>query len=418
VVPRLFSSGKAVGFISRGFFCFSDGIFDHHEKEETMIQEAIQRVVTGNDLSEMEMEQLTGTMLDGKASASQVGALLTALRVKGETVEEITGAARAVRSRARRLQLGNHLVSIDRDEINIELETIRTTSYQVQPGTTIFNVSTATLFVAAGAGLNVVRHGSRLFSKYFGCANVLEELGIKLDIPLCDVERCLNEVGIGLLFAPMFESVMKHVAASREDIGIRSIFNLVGPLTNPADASVHVLGIYQPESTEKIAQVLGRLGSRRALVVCGEKTHDEISLCGPTRISQLSDGAVHSYSVEPENFGFRRVPVEALQGGDVSENARIIQSILEGEKGPRRDMVLLNAAAAFVAAGLDNGLQSGIQRAAAVIESGVARQKLEQLIRFTNGCHYFFRDQPIQEVRRQPAGYQGSNEVFSPQTRD
>jgi anthranilate phosphoribosyltransferase len=379
----------------------SDGIFHHHEKEETMIQEAIQRVVTGNDLSEMEMEQLTGAMLDGKASASQAGALLTALRVKGETVEEITGAARAVRSRARRLQLGNHLVSIDRDEINIELETIRATSYETQPRTTIFNVSTATLFVAAGAGLRVVRHGSRLFSKYFGSANVLEELGIKLDIPFSDVERCLNEVGIGLLFAPMFESVMKHVAASREDIGIRSIFNLVGPLTNPANASIHVLGVYQPESTEKIAQVLRRLGSRRALVVCGEKTHDEISLCGPTRISQLADGNIHSCSVTPEDFGFERVQAEALQGGDVSENARIIRSILEGEKGPRRDIVLLNAAAAFVAAGVDNGLQSGIRRATVVLESGIARQKLEQLIGFTNSCHYFFRDQPVREARRE-----------------
>ncbi len=366
-----------------------------------MIQEAIQRVVAGKDLSEKEMEKVAGAMLDGQASASQVGALLTALRLKGETVEEITGAARAVRSRARRLQLGDHLVSIDRDEIHVEMETIQTTSERTHAGTTIFNVSTATLFVVAGAGLRVVRHGSRLFSKYFGSANVLEELGIRLDIPFSDVERCVDELGIGLLFAPIFESVMKHVAAAREDIGIRSIFNLVGPLTNPAHASIHVLGVYQPESTEKIAQVLERLGSRKALVVCGEKTYDEISLCGPTRISTLSNGAIQSCSIDPEDFGFKRVPVETLHGGDVSENARIIRSILDGEKGARRQIVLLNAAAAFVAAGLDTGLEGGIQRAATVIESGRAREKLDQLIHFTNRCQYFFRDQPMPDARMQ-----------------
>jgi len=194
---------------------------------------------------------------------------------------------------------------------------------------------------------------------------------------------------------------MKHVAAAREDIGIRSIFNLVGPLTNPAHASIHVLGVYQPESTEKIAQVLERLGSRKALVVCGEKTYDEISLCGPTRISTLSNCAIQSCSIDPEDFGFKRVPVETLHGGDVSENARIIRSILDGEKGARRQIVLLNAAAAFVAAGLDTGLEGGIQRAATVIESGRAREKLDQLIHFTNRCQYFFRDQPMPDARMQ-----------------
>jgi len=354
----------------------------------------ILKVVKGEHLTEQEMESAMSTIMAGEATPSQISALVTALRVKGETVEEMTGAARAMRAKATRIFPGNHAVNIDRDEINVEEETILDTAGTGGDGTGTFNVSTTTAFVAAGAGVKVAKHGNRAVSSLCGSADVLENLGVELDITSSDVERCIREIGIGFLYAPLFHGAMKHAAATRREIGIRTIFNLLGPLTNPAGASAQVMGVYSPDLTEKMAHVLNRLGIREAFVFCGEGTFDEISICGPTRLTHLKNGQTRSFEINPEDFGFQRAEPVTVRGGDAQENARIIRDILDGEKGPKRDMVLLNSAAAFVAAGLDGDLADGIERAKESIDSGSAKRKLEALISFTQQCRSFVRNNP------------------------
>jgi anthranilate phosphoribosyltransferase len=211
---------------------------------------------------------------------------------------------------------------------------------------------------------------------------VLERLGLKLDITPSDVERCIREVGIGFLFAPLFHGAMKYAAGPRREIGLRTIFNVLGPLTNPAGATAQLLGVYDLGLTEKMANVLGKLGTKAAFVVCGEGKFDEISICGTSKVSHLRDGDVTTFEMTPEEYGFKRATPDAINGGDASENARIILDILEGEHGPKRDIVLLNAGAAFVAAGLDNDLKAGIERAQGSIDSGRAKEKLDSLINF------------------------------------
>jgi anthranilate phosphoribosyltransferase len=356
-----------------------------------MIKEAIAKVVKGDDLTEKEMEGAMEEMMTGKATPAQIASFITALRIKGETVDEITGAARVMRAKAKKIQLNNHLVSIDRDEINVEDETILDTCGTGGDGTNTFNVSTATAFVAAGAGVKVAKHGNRAVSSLCGSADVLKNLGVKLDINHSNVERCIREIGIGFLYAPLFHGAMKYAAGPRQEIGLRTIFNLLGPLTNPAGASAQVLGVYSPDLTEKMAHVLGRLGTKEAFVVCGEGTFDEISICGPTRVSHLKDCNVKTFEMTPEEYGFKRAVPESIRGGNARENARIIRDILDGEKGPKRDMVLLNAGAAFVAAGLDGDFNEGIERAKDSIDSGRAREKLDSLINFTQQCGVFVR---------------------------
>ena len=356
-----------------------------------MIKEAIGKVVRGVDLKEVEMEEAMDEIMSGNATPAQIGAFITALRLKGETVDEITGAARAMRARATKVNLNNHLVSIDRDEINVEDETILDTCGTGGDGTSTFNVSTATAFVAAGAGIKVAKHGNRAVSSRCGSADVLLSLGVKLDINNASVERCIQEVGIGFLYAPLYHGAMKYAAGPRQEIGLRTIFNLLGPLTNPAGATAQVLGVYSPDLTEKIAKVLQRLGTREAFVVCGEGTFDEISICGPTRVSHLKGDAVNTFELTPEKYGFTRADPTAIKGGSAKENAQIILNILGGEKGPKRDMVLLNASAAFVATALDKSLEEGIDRAKDVIDSGRARDKLFGLIEFTQQCGAFVR---------------------------
>jgi anthranilate phosphoribosyltransferase len=351
-----------------------------------MIKASIQKAARGEDLSEKEMKQSMAGILDAKVSPSQVGALLTALRMKGETVDEVVGAARALRSKIHRFQLSNHLLNIDRDDINVETETILEVSDTGQGGTQIFNVSAASTFVVAGGGIRVVRHGSRPASRFLGTADVLEYMGINLDISSSDVERSIEEVGIGLMFAPVFHTPMQYVAKLREEIGIRTIFNLIGPLANPAGAGTHVLGVYDPGLTEKIAQVIQRLGGTDALVFYGEETIDELSLCGATKISHLKNGRIRTFYMRPDDFGMTCVGREALKGGNVRENAEIVKGILSGEKGPKRDMVVLNVAAAFWAFGLDDTMQKGIERACRVIDSGAALEKFESLARFSQQC--------------------------------
>ncbi len=356
-----------------------------------MIKQLITKVVRGEDLSEDEMAAAMEEIMTGNATDAQIGAFITALRLKGETVDEITGAARTMRAKATKVNINNHAVNIDRDEINIEDETILDIVGTGGDGTRTFNVSTTTAFVAAGGGIKVAKHGNRAVSSLCGSADVLENLNVNLDITATDVENCINEIGIGFLYAPLFHGAMKHAAGPRREIGIRSIFNLLGPVTNPAGASAQVLGVYEASLTEKIALVLQRLGTREAFVVCGEGTYDEISICGPTKVSHLKGGNVNTFQMTPEEYGLQRADCEDIVGGDARENADITRSILDGEKGPKRDMVLLNAAAAFMAAGNCDNFGDGIALAAESIDSGKARQKLDSLIEFTQQCQPYIR---------------------------
>ena len=354
-----------------------------------MIKEAIAKVVRGDHLTEGEMEQAMDEIMSGKATPAQIGALATALRLKGETVDEITGAARVMRQKGIKINFQNHLVNLDRDEINVEQETILDTCGTGGDGTSTFNVSTACAFVAAGAGVNVAKHGNRAVSSLCGSADVLEGLGVNLEVSSSDVERCIREIGIGFLYAPIFHGAMRYAASPRQEIGIRTIFNLLGPLTNPAQASAQVIGVYEMSLTEKIAQVLRRLGTREAFVVCGEGTLDEISICGVTCLSHLKNEEIRTFDLTPEEVGLKRAAPETIKGGDARKNAQIIREVLGGHQGPKRDIVLFNAAAAFVAVGLDGSFKEGIERAEASIDSGRAREKLQKLVTFTRQCRPF-----------------------------
>ncbi len=356
-----------------------------------MIKQAIAKVVNGNDLAQEEMKSVMEMILAGMATPAQIGSFIAALRMKGETVEEIAGAAEAMRVKTKQFKLDPPLINIDRDEINVEEETILDIHSNGANGTHTFNVSTATAFVAAGGGLNVAKYGNWALSRKFGSADVLISLGVNLDINHADVEKCIQEVGLGFLYAPLFHGAMKAVLVPRQEIGLRSIFNLLGPLTNPAEATAQVMGVYDVALTEKMAQVLQRLGMRHAFVVWGEETFDEISICGQTRVSELKNGQIKTFEMTPEEYGIKRVTPATIRGGNAQENAEIIRKILVGEKGPPRDVVLLNAAAAFVSADLDGNFTEGIERAEESIDSGRAKDKLDSLVDFTQKCNFFIR---------------------------
>jgi anthranilate phosphoribosyltransferase len=345
-----------------------------------MLKEAIYQVVTRQDLSEAEMTRAMEIIMGGEATEAQIAAFITALRMKEETVTEITAAARVMRAKATPIPVGDNLVDLDRDEINIDRETIVDTCGTGGDATNTFNVSTTTAFVVAGAGLKVAKHGNRAVSSRCGSADVIEALGINLDLTPEQVAECIAEVGIGFLFAPALHGAMRYAIGPRREIGIRTIFNILGPLTNPARANVQVLGVYDPELTEPLAQVLHNLGCRSAFVVYGEGSFDEFSITGPTRVSELKDGQVRTYSITPEDCGLKRAMVEDIKGGDVSENARIVRQVLAGEDGPRQDMVALNAAAVLVAAGRALDFLTGLAQAQEIIRSGQAQAKLEALI--------------------------------------
>jgi anthranilate phosphoribosyltransferase len=351
-----------------------------------MIKQAITKAINRENLSEPEMRATMEEMLNGATPPVLIGSFLTALRMKGETVDEITAAARVARAQARRIDVSNHLVNLDREEINIDDETILDTCGTGGDGTNTFNISTATALVAAGAGVRVAKHGSRCVSSACGSADVLEQLGVTLDVPPTAVETCIREIGIGFLYEPLFNSAMARIAEVRRQLGFRTLFNLLGPLTNPAGASIQVLGVYEPELTEKMAGVLKQLGTREAFVFCGEGTLDEISICGPTRMSHLKDQAIRTFEITPDVFGLPRAQPADIRGGSARVNAQIIRGILDGRKGPCRDVVLVNAAAAFVAAGMEPDFKAGVERAAQSIDSGRAGEKLEALVRFSRSC--------------------------------
>jgi anthranilate phosphoribosyltransferase len=336
------------------------------------IREAIDKLVNRIDLSEAEMIEVMNQIMTGEATPLQVASFLTALRMKGETVEEITGAARVMREKAHRVNVGSKTV----------LDTCGTGGDQ--KGT--FNISTTTAFVLAGAGVNVAKHGNRSVSSQSGSADVLGALGVKVDAPKEKVEQCIAKIGIGFLFAPLLHEAMKYAVQPRRDIGIRTIFNILGPLTNPAMATHQLIGIYSGELVGMIAHVLKNLGSVCAMVVHGQEGLDEISLCGPTRVAELRGGQVKEYVIEPEQFGFQRCRLEDLHGGSAEQSAVIVRAVLDGKPGPARDVVLLNSGAAFYVSGSAATVQDGIRLAAQSIDAGKARQKLEQLVEMTNAA--------------------------------
>lgn len=335
-----------------------------------MIKEAISKIVEGNSLGEEEAGCVMGEIMGGRATPAQIASFLTALRMKGETVKEITGCAREMLERV--------------DSFNLKEDILVDTCGTGGDRSDTFNISTATAFVVTGAGLMVAKHGNRALSSQCGSADVLETLGVKLDLPKEKVKECLEKVGIGFLFAPLFHRAMKYALAPRQEMGIRTIFNILGPLTNPLGANVRLIGVYDPSLTETLAMVLKNLGVRGAFAVWGEDGLDEISIMGRTRITQLKDGLIETYYIEPEDFGMARAPLEEIKGGSREENALILQKVLEGEKGPKRDVVLLNSAACLAAAGLAGDLREGIKIAENSIDSGGAKEKLDSLITFSN----------------------------------
>lgn len=345
-----------------------------------MIQDAIAKVVERIDLSEAEMMEVMDEITEGKATPAQIGALLIGLRMKGECVDEIAAAARVMRAKSVRIPIGNSNVCLDRDEINVDRETIVDTCGTGGDGTRTFNVSTTTAFVVAGAGLRVAKHGNRSVSSQCGSADVVETLGVRLDLTPDQVGECIDRVGIGFLYAPLLHSAMRHVVGPRREIGLRTMFNVLGPLTNPAGATVQVLGVYRRELTPLIAGVLARLGCKSAFVVYGSGSYDEISITGPSTVSRVFNGEVETFTICPEELGLASARPEEIVGGDATQNAAITLSVLSGERGARRDMVLMNAAAGLLAADQVSTLADGVQLAAESIDSGRAMGKLEALV--------------------------------------
>lgn len=348
-----------------------------------MIKEAIGRVVLKQDLSEAEMIDVMNQIMGGEATPAQIGSFITALRMKGETIDEIAGAARVMRNHATPIRVGKAL-DLDREEINLDRETILDTCGTGGSGTKSFNISTTVAFVVSACGVKVAKHGNRSISSACGSADVLEALGVNLNVTPQQVEACINDIGVGFLFAPALHGAMKHAIGPRREIGIRTIFNILGPLTNPAGADRQVLGVYAEGLVEVLAKVLSRLGCQRGFVVHGLDGMDEITLTGPTRIGEICDGGVTISTIEPEDFGLRRCVLSDLQGGDAVANAAIVRNVLAGSLGPKRDVVLLNSAYALVAVGLAKDVESGLERARASIDDGLALIKLEKLVSLTN----------------------------------
>jgi anthranilate phosphoribosyltransferase len=331
-----------------------------------MIREAIDAVVTRRrDLTEDEAAGAMADIMDGEATPAQIGAFVTALRLKGETVDEITGMARVMRRKALRVPVAGPV-----------LDTCGTGG----DGSGSFNVSTAAAFVAAGAGLRVAKHGNRAMSSHSGSADVLEALGARVDLTPEQVAACIDRAGMGFMFAQAFHPAMKHAAGPRREIGVRTVFNVLGPLTNPAGAQAQVLGVPSPDLAEKLAQALGRLGVRRALVVHGEDGLDELSISGPSVVFDLCGGELRRYTVCPEDAGLARAPAAAVRGGTPADNAETMRLLLKGHDGPVRDFVLLNAAAALVAGGAADDIPAGVARAAEVIASGAALAAMERFV--------------------------------------
>ena len=334
-----------------------------------MFRQYLRQIIDKVDLNETEMAFMLDEILSGQVTDAQIGAFMAAVGTKGETFEELAGAARAMRRKAHRLQVTAPVV----------VDTCGTGG----DGLSTFNISTTTAFVVAGCGVTVAKHGNRSVSSQCGSADLLEALGVNLNVAPEIVEEAVGEIGIGFLFAPLYHGAMRHAARARKEVGLRSIFNMLGPLTNPAGANCQLLGVYAPQLTELFARALKLLGIRRALVVHGHDGLDEISVCDATRVSELREGLIRTYDISPEAFFGDVADPDDLAGGGPRENADITRKILSGEKGPRRHVVVLNAAAALLAAGKVDDLKAGIVSAEQSIDSGAAADKLDALIRYT-----------------------------------
>ena len=347
-----------------------------------MLTDSLHRLVAHREsLTRDEARAAMSEILAGKASDAQIAGFLVALQMKGETVEELVGFAQAIRAAATPFAVANNsVVGVSGTGHEALVDTCGTGGDV--SGT--FNISTATALTVAGAGVRVAKHGNRSVSSQCGSADVIEALGVKIDLPPQRLAACLAETGIVFLYAPAMHSAMKHVQTARRELKLRTVFNLLGPLTNPAGAGCQVVGVYSAAMVEKLAEALNQLGARRAMVVHGSDGLDEITLSGPTKVAEVRDGKVKSYEITPEQFGQQRAPVSAISGGDVAANAAIIREILDGKKSPRRDVVLLNSAAALVVAGKADSMQQGIALAAESLDSGAARATLAALTAYTN----------------------------------
>lgn len=337
-----------------------------------IIQEAIAKLIEGQSLTRDEMTGVMNQIMSGEATDAQIGAFLVALRIKGESVDEIVGAASVMREKATPIQT-KHSVIVDTCGTGGD-----------HSGT--FNISTTAAFVVAGAGLCVAKHGNRAATSKSGSADVLKALGVNIEATPETMSRCLDEVGIGFLFAVSLHGAMKYAIGPRREVGARTIFNALGPLTNPAGITRQVIGVYSPALTETLATVLGNLGSEHVFVVHGSDGLDEMTLTGSTRVSELKNGSVSTYDVSPADVGLTQVNTSDLAGGEADENAAMTMAILNGDAGPKRDIVLLNAAAAIVAGGKASDLAEGVQVAAEVIDSGKALEKLEGLKTVSQGA--------------------------------
>lgn len=330
-----------------------------------MIREAIAKLVRSEDLSRAEVELAMEEIMTGQALPAQIGSFLTAMRMKGETIEEIVGAAVIMRRHATRIKTRHPVI----------LDTCGTGGDESQT----FNVSTIAAFVVAGAGIAVAKHGNRCVSSKCGSADLLKELGVNIETEEHAVSRCLDEIGVGFLFAPALHKAMQYAVGPRREIGIRTMFNILGPLTNPAGATHQLLGVYDYKLTKPVAQALGELGSKHALVVHGDDGLDEVTTSDSTQVSELKGGKVTSYEITPMEFGIRKSKPGELKGGDASQNAKIAIAVLSGEKGPQRDIVIINAGCAIYAADGAKSIKEGIEIAEESIESGEGLKKLEQL---------------------------------------
>src|SRR3989338_94318 len=334
-----------------------------------MIQEAIAKLVERKNLAQQEAEQVMSEIMEGKATDAQITAFLISLRMKGETIEEITACAKIMREKA--------------NSINPKADYLVDTCGTGGDKSGTFNISTAAAFVAAGAGVAVAKHGNKSVSSKCGSADVLAALGINIQLEPKMVEKCIEETGIGFMFAPLFHPAMKYVMNARKETGVRTIFNILGPMTNPAGAKSQVIGVFNHALMKDIADVMKNLGSMHVMVVNGDGL-DEITIAGKTKVAELKDNKIRAYDINPEDYGFDISPLNEILGGDAQENADIITEVLKGAKGPKRDVVLLNAGAAIYVSGKALSLKEGIDAAKQSIDSGAALKKLEALKEFTN----------------------------------
>ena len=356
-----------------------------------MIKDAIGKLVLKENLTEREMEEVMREITGKRASTAQIASFITALRMKGEIPEEIIAAVKVMKERLSKIDLGDGAICLDREEITVERETILRTAKGISKGTNTFNISTATALVVAGGGLKVAKCVKKSVHPLCGCADVIEALGVNLDMTHTQLERCFKTLGICFLHDHLAQNGLEHIMAIRKKIGIRTIFNLLDSLINPGGAGVQVLGVYEPSLTETMALVLKDLGIGRGLVIHGDDTLDEISITGKTKVTEFKDGEMKSYFIQPEDFGMKRGELEEIKGGTKEQNAKVILEVLKGGRGGKRDIIVLNAAAAFMISGRAADFREGIELANQSIISGKALKTLNGLVQFTNAEQRFLR---------------------------